>query len=69
MNLHLEDEDYQDALDIVHKAMDTHDVTDCPANIVPKTEIPDVIVEHNSNGQCNHDDIVDLSKDSKGNNV
>lgn len=65
LNLHLEDEDYQDALDIVHKAMDldTHDVPDCSAKIVPKTEVPDVIVEHDSNRQSNQDNIVHLSED------
>ncbi len=62
MNLHLEDEDYQDALDIVHKAMDldTHEVTDCSAKIVPKTEVPD------SNLQSNQDNIVHLSEDPTG---
>ncbi len=68
MNLHLEDEDYQDALDIVHKAMDldTQDVTDCSAKIVPKTEVPDVIVEHDSNRQRNQDNIVHLPEDPTG---
>ena len=47
--------------------MDTRDVTDTTAEIVPKIEIPDVDVEDDSCGHNNHEIIHDLSEVPKGN--